>query len=427
LKNTIIIGLLITLLFGCINQTKQPVIAPNDYDKFLSTKGVSSQNQVLNEIRFWSTRLDKDSTKTIELGKLSSLYLKLFSATGDVLNLYKSETLLKKAIKFSAREKDSYLRALAQNYISQHRFKEAKQLLDSAYTFPDNKRETELLLFDINMELANYSIADEFLGKVKNNNDYNYLIRLSKWSDYKGNLDAAIRYMNQAMSKAESSGRPSLMIWTYTNIGDYYTHAGSIKDAYLHYLKALELQPDNVHAKKGIAQIAYAYENNTIEANRILDSIMSYHISPDYFFMKAEMAEFNNDISEKEKQIDSFIDAISERNYGSMYSTYLIKLFAIRDPERALAIAIQELTNRATPEIYQLLAFAQVKNGMKEEALFTIESHVEGKTFEPISYYYQGLVYKANDMENRIPDLKRELLNHPFELGPVLIRELNGW
>ena len=419
--------LLITLLYGCINQTKGPVITPKDYDKFLSTKGVSSRNDALNEIRFWSTRLDKDSTKTIELGKLSSLYLKLFSATGDVLNLYKSETLLKKAINSSAREKDSYLRALAQNYISQHRFKEAKQLLDSAYTFPDNKRETELLLFDVNMELGNYSIADEFLGLVKNNNDYNYLIRLSKWSDYKGNLDAAIRYMNQAMSKAESSGRPALMIWTYTNIGDYYSHAGSINDAYLYYLKALQLQPANVHAKKGIAQIAYAYGNNTVEANRILDSIMSYHISPDYFLMKAEMAEFDNDISEKEKQIDNFIDATSERNYGSMYNTYLIELYAMRNPEKAIAIAIQELKNRATPEIYQLLAFAQVKNDMKEEALLTIESHVEGKTFEPMSYYYQGLVYKANDMENRIPDLKRELLNHSFELGPVLIRELNGW
>ena len=304
------------LLLGCVNQTKEHLISRTDYDKYLSTKEIPSRDIALSEIKFWSSRLDEDSTKTIELGKLSSLYLSLFSVTGEVSNLYKSETLLKKAINSSAREKDSYLRALAQNFITQHRFNEAKQLLDSAYTFPDNKRETELLLFDVNMELGNYSLADEFLRRVKNNNDYNYLIRLSKWSDYKGNLDAAIRYMKQALLKAESAGQPSLMIWSYTNIGDYFGHAGSIEDAYLHYLKALQLQPDNVHAKKGIAQIAYAYEKNTPEANRILDSIMTYHKSPDYFLMKAEMAEFDSNISEKEIQNNNFIRSIGEMNYG---------------------------------------------------------------------------------------------------------------
>lgn len=410
-----------------MNKTKERVITRSDYDKFLSTKEVTSQDDALNEIRFWSSRLDEDSTKTIELGKLSSLYLNLFSATGEVSNLYKSETLLKKAISSSAREKDNYLRALAQNYISQHRFKEAKQLLDSAYTFPDNKRETELLLFDINMELGNYSIADEFLGKVKNINDYNYLIRLSKWSDYKGNLDAAIRYMKQALLKAESSGQPSLMIWTYTNIGDYYGHAGRIKDAYSHYLKALQLQPDNVYAKKGIAQIAYAYEKNTIEANRILDSIMTYHISPDYFLLKAEIAEFENDTVEKEKQNDNFLNAVNQKNYGSMFNTYLIKYYAEREPIKALSIVNQEIENRKTPEMYQLLAFVQLQLNKPHEALATMNMHVIDKTFEPMAYYYQAIIYLANNMDSEIPNLRKELKQNHFELGPVLMRAIETW
>jgi lipopolysaccharide biosynthesis regulator YciM len=410
-----------------MNKTKERVITRSDYDKFLSTKEVTSQDDALNEIRFWSSRLDEDSTKTIELGKLSSLYLNLFSATGEVSNLYKSETLLKKAISSSAREKDNYLRALAQNYISQHRFKEAKQLLDSAYTFPDNKRETELLLFDINMELGNYSIADEFLGKVKNINDYNYLISLSKLSDYKGNLDAAIRYMKQALLKAESSGQPSLMIWTYTNIGDYYGHAGRIKDAYSHYLKALQLQPDNVYAKKGIAQIAYAYEKNTIEANRILDSIMTYHISPDYFLLKAEIAEFENDTVEKEKQNDNFLNAVNQKNYGSMFNTYLIKYYAEREPIKALSIVNQEIENRKTPEMYQLLAFVQLQLNKPHEALATMNMHVIDKTFEPMAYYYQAIIYLANNMDSEIPNLRKELKQNHFELGPVLMRAIETW
>jgi len=423
MKNIVFIACTL-LLFGCNSEENSKITDIEDYDQYLNAEVSLSEKAAIEELAFWEARFQNDSTKIIELGKLAGVHSALFAATGDVLELHKSEKLLKKAIQVSAREKDGYMRALAHNYISQHRFKEAKTVLDSAYKFPDNKRETAFMLFDVAMELGDYYTADALLGEIKNNSDYNYLIRLSKWSDYKGNLDAAIRYMEQAKAIAESGGVLSLRIWTYTNIADYYGHAGRITESYEHYLKALALQPDNAYAKKGIAWIAYSLEKNTSEANRILDSIMVHHKSPDYFLLKAEMAAFDSNPSEAKKQKDNFVNAVTSGNYGNMYNTYLITLYAESNPIKALQLAVMEVKNRATPETYQLLAFAQLQAGKNKEALRTIKKFVADKTFEPEALYHSALVYKANGLDNKVAEIKEELKTTSYELGPVVFKEI---
>lgn len=246
------------------------------------------------------------------------------------------------------------------------------------------------------------------------------------WSDYKGNLDATIRYMEQAIAIVESRGVQNLKIWTYTNIADYYGHSGRIAEAYNYYLKTLEMQPDNAYAKKGIAWIAYSAEGDASEANRVLDSIMKNHKAPDYYLMKAELAEFDEDLSEVKKQKNNFIKAVTYGNYGNMYNSYLIELYAETNPQKALQLAIIEVANRATPESYQLLAYAQLKFGKNKEALRTINRYVLNKTFEPMALYYSALVYKANDMNTEVAELKTELETAAFELGPVMMQNIDS-
>ena len=182
----------------------------------------------------------------------------------------------------------------------------------------------------------------------------------------------------------------------------------------------LNLQPDNAYAKKGIAWIAFSSEKNTDEAKRILDSIMIHHKVPDYFLFKADIAEYENKILESKKHRQNFINAVNRGNYGAMYNTYLIEIYAEKNPEKALELANEEIENRATPEAYHLLAYAQLKNEKLKEALHTIENFVEGKTFEPLALYHSVLIYKANDMNNKVKTIKNELKTAYFELGPVI-------
>tara|TARA_A100000171_G_C2140207_1_gene154658 strand:+ start:4538 stop:5833 length:1296 start_codon:yes stop_codon:yes gene_type:complete len=401
------------------------VTSPEDYEASLSTTTTKNYTNAVAERDFWSNKMSEDTTGVGSLSPLAGSYTTIFETTGDVQNLYNAEKLYKKGISNSAHNKDGFTRSLAHNYIAQHRFKEAKEILEESYNGISNKRATEHMLFDVYMELGQYDDAYQMLERVKNNSDYNYLIRVAKWSDYKGDLDSAIRFLEKARDIADSRKSKPLRIWTYTNLGDFYGHAGRIQDAYTEYLKTLRLDPENAYAKKGIAWIVYSAEKNTEEATKILDSVMVHHKVPDYYLLKAEMAAYENNEAESEKFTNQFLNAVEQGAYGAMYNAYLIEIYADTHPEKALQLAKTEVANRATPESYHLLALAQLKSSMKQEALQTIKDHVEGKTSEPMALYHSALVYKANEGYNeKLKMLKTELLEAEFEFGPVLFKKI---
>lgn len=416
------------LLFSCQDETQDTfTINPADYDQYLFNTHNDTQREAIAQKEFWSKRLRADSSGVGDLAPLAGAYELLFESTGAVSHLRAAEKLYRKGMDVSANDKDAFARGLAHNLISQHRFKEAYEILQETLEGPSNKHQTRLMLFDAAMEVGEYDKAYEYLNSVKNLSDYNYLIRLSKWSDYRGDLDNAIKFMEDAKAVAESRNSKPLKIWTYSNLGDYYGHAGRIEDAYQHYLKTLELQPDNAYVKKGLAWIAYSHDGNAEEAHRILDSIMVKHPIPDYHLFKSELYTSENDGISSKVYEDQFLSSvINNGDYGAMYNTYCIELWSDSQPAKALELAEREIGNRATPETYHLLALAQLKNGKSELALNTIEEHVKGRTYEPMAAFHSALVYKANGKTEELNELKAELLDAAFELGPVLMKRVEA-
>jgi len=425
MKKLSILAGIVLLAFACkTDPGEKRITDPKDYDRHLSTTNRPTYEEAITSKEFWSKRLRPDSSGVGELGPLAGVYDLLFQTTGNPNFLRNAEKLYKKGMEISANDKDVFARGLAHNYISQHRFKEAYALLQVTLEGPSNKHQTQLMLFDAAMEVGDYEKAYGYLGKIKNLKDYHYLIRLAKWSDHRGDLENAIHYLEEAKTIAESRDSKALKIWAYSNLGDYYGHAGRIKDSYELYLNTLALQPDNAYVMKSIAWIIYSEENNVQEAHRILDSVMINHKLPDYHLFKAELYEFEGKVDfAKSSQID-FVNAVKDGKYGEMYNTFLIEIYSEAEPVKALKLAEREVQNRATPESYHLLALAQLKNGMTKEALRTIELYVEGKTCEPMALFHTTLVFKANELTDKVTSVKKRLRDASFELGPLLTKKI---
>ncbi|WP_299210077.1 tetratricopeptide repeat protein [uncultured Dokdonia sp.] len=405
-------------LFAC--QEKQ-ITDSEDYNIYLVNQDTPSKDLTTQHLQFWNTRIKEDSIQIIALGKSAQEYTALFETKGTIESLKNAEIALQKAADNAYIGKDTYLRALAKNLISQHRFKDALHALAKAEKFFPNKRATQLMQFDVAMELGDYDNAEAYLKSITDFSDFNYLIRLAKWNDYKGDLDATIHYMEQAKTIAEYSNNEALELWTYTNIADYYGHAGRIQDAYKHYLKSLAIDPNNAYAKKGIAWIAYSHEKNPTEALRILDAIQKQHQSPDYFLLKAEIAEYQNDPISQKEYITAYFEAIKNPAYGVMYNTYTAEILLGKEGryDEALAIAQQEVENRPTPQSYDLLAYVYQQKGDYKKALDIAEKYVANKTYEPVANYHLAEIYKANGLYDRVAPIKKELLDASYELGPV--------
>jgi len=428
MKTTKILGIL--FLFGMVlascNTKSLQITAAKDYDKYLNIKDNKSKDFAQNEINFWQNKYDIAPNQISYLSLLASNYSKLFENTGDVKNLYKAEELLTKSNEAYHYTSVGTIRSLARNYISQHRFKEALVLANKAFAIGEGMKETQKLLFDVNMELGNYTEAEKNLKYLTDATDFDYLIRISKWNDHLGDLKTAITFMEKANQIALINDNKSLKIWTYSNLGDLNGHAGNIKTSYDYYLKTLAVEPNNSYALKGIAWIAFSYEKNTAEANRIIDIISKRHHTPDFYLLKAQIAEYENNISLKNENLKAYFNMLNTINYGAMYNKYNTLIYADdkATAAKALEIAKVEIDHRPTPDSYDLLAWSYYNLGDAKKALAIEQEYVIGKSFEPKLNYHLATIYKANNLQSKVAPIKKELLESTFELGPNLEQKI---
>ena len=425
MKTTAILLFTAILMIGCTSKSGK-VIAQKDYNKYLENKDHKAKDFTKSEIAFWQKKYDAAPNQISYLSMLASNYSKLFDITGDVKNLYKAEELLVKSNETYKYSSVGTIRSLARNYISQHRFKEALVLANKALAIGEGMKETQKLLFDVNMELGNYTAAENNLKNLTDKNDFDYFIRISKWNDHIGDLETAISFVEKAKEIAIKNNNTSLKIWTFSNLGDLYGHAGNIQKSYEYYLKTLEVEPGYSYALKGIAWIAFSHEKDTEEAKRIIGIISKTHNTPDFYLLKAQIAEYENNSTSKMENLTAYFKMLNTINYGAMYNKYNTLIYADdkNTASMALEIAKIEINHRPTPDSYDLMAWSYYNLGDTKKALEIEQKYVVGKSFEPKLNYHLAMIYKANKMDAKIAPIKEELLKSTFELGPNMEKKI---
>ncbi len=398
---------------------------PADYNDYLAAESPQTTSRYFE---LWNSKITPDSVETLSFAVVAGEYNRYFQATGKVEYLKKAEQALERAVAVANIDKEAYIRSLARNYISQHRFPEALELARMANDLYPGSKENRALLFDVHMELGNYDEAKRNLDSIQNMSDFGYLIRNAKWNDYRGDLDTTIRFMEKALARAESSGKKGLQLWSYTNLADYYGHAGRIQDSYEFYLKALELDPQNAYAKKGIAWIVFSYEHKPEEALRILDAIGKGFQSPDLWLLRAEIAEFMGNIPESKDYLFKFHKAADLPAYGVMYNVPAVDYYLEEraDYDHAFELAAEEVSNRPTPESYELLAKVLLRQGQKQQALTLVRAKILGKTHEPGILLTAAEVLNATGNHKEALALKEELEDAVYELGPASERKIRS-
>jgi len=417
----------ILFIFACDTKKQNQITNTSDYNKYLHVDGNESLDFANKEINFWQKKYDAAPNQKSYLGIIASKYATLFEYTGDIKNLYKTEDLLVQSNEANKYSKVSTIRSLGRNYIAQHRFKEALVLANKALAIGEGRKETQKLLFDVQMELGNFAEAESNLNALKDMNDYDYLIRLAKWNDHKGDLKTAITFMEKARDIAEKEDNKTLKIWSYSNLGDFYGHAGRIQESYDSYLKTLAIDPNYSYALKGIAWIVFSHERNTKEAKRIVEAIEITHNTPDFYLLKSQIAQFEGDDAAALEDRNAYFAMLEKNNYGAMYNKYntLIYADAKETAPKALEIAKIEVDHRPTPDSYDLLAWSYLNMGQKDKALEIAKKYVVGKSFEPKVQYHLAMIYKSNNENQKVAPIKEELLSSMYELGPNLEKKVN--
>ncbi len=425
--NLLTILLLVIAISSC-NSTNKNIAQASDYEQYLSPNNNPKLLNAKKELDFWQAKFEKTPSQYPYLSKMANAHSQLFEATGDIAHLNEAYSLYKDINKKINNSNASYLRALARNCISQHKFKEAYTALQIAEKNGAQLRSTQKMLFDVNLELGQAHNAKKYLDILSTEKDFDYNIRLAKWNDHEGDLNNAIKMMEQALTQAKEDENKDLILWSATNLGDFYGHAGRIQEAYEQYLSALNIDPNNAYAMKGIAWIAFSHDKNSAEAKRIILALQKLKSVPDYDLLLSEIAAYEKDTENEKKYTQAFLEKIKNPSYGDMYNTYEIELHAEENgaTDRLMQLAKTEVDNRPTPMSYSLLAWAQYYNGDKKTALRTIENNVKDKTSEPMAQFKMAMIYKANNLNNRAQALKTDLEGSYYELGPIMKEKIGS-
>jgi hypothetical protein len=427
LQTTTILLAIITTLFAC-NNNKNNIAKATDYEVFLNPSFQKIQLQKNEaELKFWNDKLKADTgsfVNMLEVGFNTEAHFKL---TGNVNDLSFADSMFNGSLlKLNDKEASIYF-ALAQNAITQHKFKEAEAYIYKAEKIGADASKINFVKFDINMELGNYLGAELCLKNIdKKETSFDYIIRQAKFDDYKGDAEASIKGMEKALELVKYSNKKSTQSWITTNLADMYGHSGRVEDAYKMYLKSLEIDSANLYALKGIATICYAHDKNVDEAEKIFKFIMTTTDAPDLYLNLAEISEMKKDEKAKELYLNKFIAKIeSNKNYGNMYNKYLIDVYLNDkvDISKALSIAENEMNNRKTPETYSWLALANYKANNEKVATDIINKYVLNKTYEPAALFSAAIVLDKTDkvVSKKLIETCKE---SKFELGPSKYAQL---
>jgi tetratricopeptide (TPR) repeat protein len=412
------------LLSSCRND--HPIANPTDYNMFLQDGLMKEQvNKINREISFWKNRLRADTGSFVNMAELASYQLRLFKTTGNIASLQAGDSLLKRSSAKLNHTNPELLYALSQTCVTRHQFIQSASYISSAEKAKGDFYTIRLLQFDTNMELGYFGKACKNLESLSDKESFDYIIRKAKWEDHQGNLSAAIALMEKAYEKVRDKNN-NLYCWVLANLSDMYGHAGRVQEAYNGYINVLKKDPAHLYCLKGIAWIAYSHDNNTTEAKRILQYILTQTDMPDLKLLLAEIAEVEGNMVEKQRLINEFVSTVTKPGYGDMYNKYLINIYTedTWENEKALDIVEKELSNRFTPETCDWMAWTQYKMGYKEKAFETSRQFVANKTFEPDAMFHTAIIYAANGKKRKARAMLNECLESSFELGQVRVRQI---
>lgn len=370
---------------------------------------------VLDDLAFWKNR-DQSNSTMVSQNKLAQIHLKLFAIDANLEHLLKAEKLLNSVIDNYTISSASVYRSLASIKMKQHRFCDALEDLQMAEAMGDDLFLTENMYFDVYFELEQDEQVLYYMDKIKQRGGFEYLIRKARFEDGIGNLAQAITDLENSRQFI-SDNDWTKQAWLYSNLADFYGHAGEIEKSRSYFLNALTLNPADWYSVKGLAWINYAHDNNPEASLNLLNIIQRDFYIPSVESVAYKIYKSNGNIERAKDIQDQFVSQMTGPEYLSSYAHYIYNMdLNSIDTELLQQTVSLELSQRPSADSYSRLAQLYNHNGDREEARKIVDQYVIGKTLEPAP-----LSKSLEIIETTHPQFKAVqeiVLDAKFELGP---------
>ena len=423
-KQYIVLIALISSITACRQQEKI-IVDPFFVDSLISHQQPSEaaiSNE--NEMQFWKARIDAQPSGFTNEGKYAATLSRRFHIYGDIDDILKADSIVR-SLNEQLNGKDvGPLLSLTGYAILQHQFNNAADYVQQLKVLGSEKYTVSLLSFDTDFELGNYYGSSEVLKAIRNNNDYGYFFRLSKYEHLKGNINASIAAMERAAELGVSNDY--LKQAALSNLADLYLHAADLQKAANLYQQCIRMNSCDFHSIMGLGWLALMNDKNDSLAERIFQFVHLKTKSPDPVFKLSQVAAQRGDSVMQDKFAREYVQQVSNIAYGNMYNKYLIELYTgiLHNPEKAETIAGNELRNRATAQTYAWYAWSLYANNKRDEAYKVYQQHISGKPLEGLELYWMGKLMSGLGKGYNAKEYFKAAMQNRYDLSPDMKKDL---
>jgi hypothetical protein len=377
------------------------------------------------EMQFWKNRIDPKLPGLVNESKYAAALVGRFHLTGDIADVRTADSILWQTDSLFNYKEPGPLLALATHAILQHRFVEADSCLQKAKQAGIKPYESFAASFDVDFELGRYSNAALELRQLKPAGDYGYYFRRSRLDHFNGQTDSSINDMQQAAELSENSDY--LRQTALSNIADLYVHTGALEKAAALYTQCIRMNSADNHSIMGLAWIALVHDKNDSLAQKLFLFVHAHNQLPDALLKLSQTAEASNDSAMQIQYARQFEAQATQAVYGNMYNKYLIGLYTgiLQEPDKAVALAAKELSNRATPQTYAWYAWSLAADDKKEDAWKVYGQYVSGKPLEGPELYYMGKLMRVLGKGYNAGEFFNAANKNRYDLSPAMVRDLD--
>jgi tetratricopeptide (TPR) repeat protein len=259
--------------------------------------------------------------------------------------------------------------------LSQHRFKEARQVAEQALAINPDNAYIYGVLVDANIELGNYEEAVKMSDKMQSiKPSLESYSRASYLREIYGDYPGAIEAMKMAVQAGVPGSEP--WCWSKKTLAQLYEKRSRWKEAGQEYQDILATRPSYAFALEGMAKVEKAAKNYS-RALELLQEAAA--IMPEYSFNE-EMAHIYILQGDDQKAADEYKKVLvmmkEDETSGHLVSLEMCRIYTITG-QYGLAVeqALKEYTERpANIDVNHALAWAYYKNNEIEKALFHINA-----------------------------------------------------
>ena len=342
-------------------------------------------------IHNYEVQVQQAPDASIQLRLLAAQYLKRFREQADVEDLLRAEHAAQRSQAIQPSSEASLL--LASTLLSQHRFREALQLVTET---PQATADTVALQASIQMELGDYEAAHQLIQSLPTDAEHlGHSAIAARYLELTNHLDAARQLLNASVQQMDSfyTNPAEMRAWFHVRSGDLAFVAGDLAESERCYQEAIALFPQNIAARTGLARL-YAAQHHwqavLTVANEGIDRVplvetLGYKADAQRALGDPQGAEETEALIEVVARL-SKVQGIYDRALAVYYTEHGIHL-----PD-ALEIAQREVAVRDDIYAEDTLAWAAAANGDWQTARRATQQATRYGTEDALLHFHRGMI-----------------------------------